>query len=45
TICPVCKMETYSDTGICSTYSGPYDRAWCESKKNKMESDMIEIPS
>ncbi|CAG8851033.1 8251_t:CDS:2, partial [Racocetra persica] len=25
TICPVCKMGTYSDTGICSTHSGPYD--------------------
>ena len=27
TICPVCKQETYSDTGICSTYDGIYDHA------------------
>ncbi|CAG8522040.1 10036_t:CDS:2, partial [Cetraspora pellucida] len=27
------------------THSGPYDHAWHESKKNKMESDMIETPS
>jgi hypothetical protein len=27
TICPVCKMGTYSDTGICNTNSGIYDHA------------------
>ncbi|GBB95931.1 hypothetical protein RclHR1_02650002 [Rhizophagus clarus] len=38
TICPVCKKRTYFDTGICSTHSGPYDRAWRESKKTNTES-------
>src|SRR5437763_5411021 len=33
TICPICNELTYSDTGICSTHSGIYDHAWCESKK------------
>ncbi|PKC59016.1 hypothetical protein RhiirA1_470085 [Rhizophagus irregularis] len=41
TICPVCKMGTYSDTGICSTHGGIYDHAWRESKKTKTESDMV----
>ena len=43
TICPVCKERTYSDTGICSTHGGIYDRAWRKGKKVKTESDMIEI--
>ncbi|GBB86378.1 hypothetical protein RclHR1_23480005 [Rhizophagus clarus] len=38
TICPVYKKETYSDTGICSTHSEPYDCAWRESKKTNTES-------
>ena len=41
TICPVCEKRTYSDTGICSTHSGIYDRAWRESKKTKTESNMV----
>ena len=40
-ICPVCNEETYSKTGICSTHSGPYDRALRESKKTKTELDMV----
>ena len=40
-ICPVCNEETYSKTGICSTHSGPYDRALRESKKTKTESNMV----
>ena len=32
TICPVCKKETYSDTGISSNHSKIYER---ESKKLK----------
>ena len=40
-ICPICKKGTYSDTGICSTHSGPYDRALRENKKTKTESNMI----
>src|SRR6266496_375592 len=41
TICPICNELTYSDTGICSTHSGIYDRAWHENKKTKTESDVI----
>jgi hypothetical protein len=41
TICPICKKGTYSDTGICSTHSGPYDHAWRESKKTETESIVI----
>ncbi len=41
TICPICKELTYSDTGICSTHSRFYDRAWRKSKKTKTESNMI----
>ena len=38
TICPVCKMGTYSKTGICSTHGGIYDHAWRKSKKTETES-------
>jgi hypothetical protein len=44
-ICPVCKQGTYSDTGICNTHSGPYDRAWRESKKTNTESDVVKTLS
>jgi hypothetical protein len=37
TICPVCKKETYSKTGICSTHGGIYDHAWRESKKTETD--------
>ena len=40
-ICPICKMETYSDTGICNTHSGIYNRTLRESKKTKTESNMV----
>ena len=45
TICLICNELTYSDTGICSTHKRIYKNAWCEGKKVKMESDMIETPS
>jgi hypothetical protein len=41
TICPVCKMGTYSKTGICSTHGGIYDHAWRKSKKTETESIVI----
>jgi hypothetical protein len=44
TICPICYELTYSDTGICSTHSKIYKKAWREDK-DKMESDMVETPS
>ena len=44
TICPICNELIYSDTRICSTHKIIYKNAWCESKKVKMESDMIETP-
>ena len=42
TICPVCEKGTYSGTGICSTHSGIYDRAWRESKKTPSIKDLQE---
>ena len=42
TICPICSELTYSDTGICSTHSGFYDRAWRESKKTPSIKDLQE---
>ena len=40
-ICLICNKLTNSHTGICSTHSGIYDRAWRESKKTKTESNMV----
>jgi len=45
TICPICNELTYSDTGIYSTHSGIYDRAWRKSKKIKTESDVVKTLS
>jgi hypothetical protein len=42
TICPICNELTYSDTGICSTHGGFYDRAWRESKKTPSIKDLQE---
>ena len=42
TICPICNELSYSDTGICSTHSGIYDRAWRESKKTPSIKDLQE---
>ncbi|CAG8787437.1 11471_t:CDS:1, partial [Racocetra persica] len=44
-LCLICNKLTNSYTGICSTHGRIYDRAWCENKKNKTESDVVKILS